>query len=121
MWVGIMPFNHSYTHIHWHMVTPNIPKARHPINDITPTSTWYDEHMTWYDKHMTWLNPSVGNSFLKRKIYDWQSTYQSDAIPIPIFPPSPLPGQKNSVNFMGRLAREVLRQTDPQTTTYVGK
>jgi hypothetical protein len=25
------------------------------------------------------------NQFLKKKVYDWQSTWQSDAIPIPQF------------------------------------
>lgn len=65
------------------------------------------------------------NSFLKKKVYDWQSTYQSDAIPIPQFPPlqerptSGANGKEVSVNFMGRLARELLCQTDPRTTVYV--
>ena len=40
---------------------------------------------------------------------DWQSIYQSTAIPIPRFPPV-----DNSVNFVGRLAREIIRITDPR-------
>jgi hypothetical protein len=36
------------------------------------------------------------NSFLAKKIYDWQSTYQSDAIPIPKWQPL----DRESVNFM---------------------
>ena len=47
------------------------------------------------------------NSFLRQKIYDWQSIYQSSTIPIPRFP-----RVDNSVNFIGRLAREILRITD---------
>lgn len=60
------------------------------------------------------------NSFLKKKIYPWQSTYQSEAIPIPVFPSEPqAKGGENSVNFMGRLVREVLNQTHPARTVYV--
>lgn len=54
------------------------------------------------------------NSFLRQKVHDWQSVYQSKDIPIPRFPPV-----DGSVNFIGRLAREVLRQTAPATTTYI--
>jgi len=65
------------------------------------------------------------NSFLKQKVYDWQSTFQSDAIPIPVFPPlqeRALTGhnaKEMSINFMGRLTRELLCQTDPKNTVYV--
>lgn len=55
------------------------------------------------------------NSFLKKKVFDWQSIYQSDAIPIPQFPSQ----DKASVNFMGRLVRELLAQTDPRKTVYI--
>ncbi|CAB4023119.1 WASH complex subunit strumpellin, partial [Paramuricea clavata] len=54
------------------------------------------------------------NSFLRTKVYDWQSIYQSTTIPIPIFPPV-----DESVNFIGRLAREILRITDPKSTCYI--
>lgn len=50
------------------------------------------------------------NEFLRKKVQDWQSEYQTVAIPIPTFPPT----DTNSVNFIGRLAREILRQTDPK-------
>ena len=43
------------------------------------------------------------------QVQDWQSIYQSTAIPIPRFPPV-----DNSVNFVGRLAREIIRITDPR-------
>lgn len=49
------------------------------------------------------------NSFLRNKIQSWQSIYQNKAIPIPDFPK-----MDNSVNFIGRLLRELLRITDPK-------
>lgn len=55
------------------------------------------------------------NEFLRKKVQDWQSEYQTVAIPIPSFPPT----DTNSVNFIGRLAREILRQTDPKYTLLV--
>ncbi|XP_076462616.1 WASH complex subunit 5-like [Babylonia areolata] len=54
------------------------------------------------------------NSFLRTKVQDWQSIYQSTAIPIPKFQMV-----DESVNFIGRLAREIIRITDPKTTTYI--
>ncbi|EDO30084.1 predicted protein [Nematostella vectensis] len=54
------------------------------------------------------------NSFLREKVHDWQSIYQSTAIPIPKFP-----RVDESVNFIGRLAREILRITDPRVTCYI--
>lgn len=56
------------------------------------------------------------NSFLKKKVFEWESMYQSKNIPIPLFP-----HVDNSVNFIGRLAREILRITDPKLTYYVDK
>lgn len=50
------------------------------------------------------------NSFLRSKVQDWQSSYQNPTIPIPIY----MPIDSMSVNFIGRLAREILRQTDPR-------
>ena len=41
------------------------------------------------------------------QVLDWQSVYQSQTIPIPIFTPV-----DDSVNFIGRLTREILRITD---------
>ncbi|KAK3865433.1 hypothetical protein Pcinc_028961 [Petrolisthes cinctipes] len=57
------------------------------------------------------------NQLVKKKISDHESSYQSTAIPIPKFPPS----DSNSVNFIGRLVREILRITDPKVTVYVGQ
>lgn len=58
-------------------------------------------------------------------MYDQQSRFQSDAIPIPQFAPVTERASKGehakapSVNFMGRLTREMLAQTDPKHTVYV--
>jgi WASH complex subunit strumpellin len=55
------------------------------------------------------------NLFLRNKVQDWESVYQSKAIPIPKFPQA----SPDSATFIGSLAREVLRLTDPKTTLYV--
>ncbi|KAJ8877566.1 hypothetical protein PR048_022021 [Dryococelus australis] len=55
------------------------------------------------------------NSFLRHKVQDWQSIHQSRTVPIPIFSPV----DSASVNFIGRLAREIIRITDPKMTVYV--
>ena len=52
------------------------------------------------------------NSFLRTKVQDWQSVHQSRAIPIPSFPPASQ--DPTSVNFIGRLARELIKITDPK-------
>uniref|UniRef100_A0A4W5JY73 WASH complex subunit 5 n=1 Tax=Hucho hucho TaxID=62062 RepID=A0A4W5JY73_9TELE len=54
------------------------------------------------------------NSFLRTKIQDWQSVYQSTHIPIPKFP-----SVDESATFIGRLCREILRITDPKMTCYM--
>lgn len=48
------------------------------------------------------------------QVLDWQSIHQSQTIPIPSFPPV-----DSSVNFIGRLAREILRITDTRSTTFI--
>lgn len=54
------------------------------------------------------------NMFLKKEIQP-VSKYQSATIKIPTFPPT----DNESVNFIGRLLRELIRQTDYRTTTYL--
>uniref|UniRef100_A0A8C5V8R5 WASH complex subunit 5 n=1 Tax=Microcebus murinus TaxID=30608 RepID=A0A8C5V8R5_MICMU len=54
------------------------------------------------------------NNFLRTKIQDWQSMYQSTHIPIPKFSPV-----DESVTFIGRLCREILRITDPKMTCHI--
>ena len=53
--------------------------------------------------------PSHFIFFFSLQVSDWQSIYQSTTIRIPRFPPV-----DESVNFIGRLAREILRITDPK-------
>ena len=55
------------------------------------------------------------NSFLRQKVDVNQSIYQSRNIPIPMLAPL----DNLSVSFMGRLARELLRISDPRATIYV--
>lgn len=55
------------------------------------------------------------NAFVRQKVLDFESIYQSRAIPIPKYAPL----DAYSVNFIGRLTREVLRITDPRQTIYV--
>lgn len=50
------------------------------------------------------------NGFLRTKVHSWQSAYQSRYVPIPYYAPT----DSVSENFIGRLAREVIRSTDPR-------
>jgi WASH complex subunit strumpellin len=56
------------------------------------------------------------NTFLKQKVYEWQSQWQNAAIPIPSFPSIQ---DDISRTFMGRLIREILHQTDPRRSVYI--
>jgi WASH complex subunit strumpellin len=56
------------------------------------------------------------NTFLKQKVYEWQSQFQNAAIPIPSFPSIQ---DDVSRTFMGRLIREILHQTDPRRSVYI--
>lgn len=67
----------------------------------------------WQEEILRIMNYNVEkecNSFLRNKILDWQSEYQSTMIPIPSYPPTDL----QCVTFIGRLAHEILRITDPK-------
>lgn len=50
------------------------------------------------------------NTFQTNHIQDWQSKFQSTAVPIP----RPTSTDPRSATFIGRLAREILRITDPK-------
>lgn len=56
------------------------------------------------------------NGFLRNKVHTWESTYQSRHVPIPIYPPT----DNNSENFIGRLAREIIRLTDSRYVSNFG-
>ena len=62
---------------------------------------------------MQYNTEQEANRFLKKKIYDEESKFQSRAIPIPTFKPV-----DGSINFMGRTVGALLRMTDPSTTIY---
>ncbi|KAL3276150.1 hypothetical protein HHI36_020869 [Cryptolaemus montrouzieri] len=55
------------------------------------------------------------NGFLRSKVHAWDSQYQNRIIPIPLYAPV----DSMSVNFIGRLAREIIRITDPRNTVYI--
>jgi WASH complex subunit strumpellin len=72
----------------------------------------------WQEEFSRIVNYNVEqecNDFLTKKVYDWNSSYQSEAIPIPRFPRT----DNVSITFMGRLAREMLMQTDSRRVIYV--
>ena len=50
------------------------------------------------------------NTFQSNYVLDWQSRFQSAVVPIP----KPQPTDSRSATFIGRLAREILRVTDPK-------
>ena len=78
----------------------------------------------WQEEFSRIINFNVEqecNSFLKKKVFEYESIYQSKNIPIPVFPPISTGIGEISVNFIGRLAREILRMTDPKTTYYIEK
>ncbi|KAF7278026.1 hypothetical protein GWI33_008946 [Rhynchophorus ferrugineus] len=54
------------------------------------------------------------NGFLRNKIHSWQSVYQSRYVPIPSFPST-----DDSVNFIGRLSREIIRLIEPRSAVYL--
>lgn len=50
------------------------------------------------------------NGFLRNKVHTWESAFQSRYVPIPLYPTI----DNVSENFIGRLAREIIRLTDPK-------
>eukprot|EP01083_Nonionella_stella_P102334 291036_1 len=67
----------------------------------------------WQEEFQRIINYCVeqeSNRFLRRKIFDHQSLYQSDAIPIPRF--------KCRYNFLGRVINELIAKTHPTETIY---
>lgn len=54
-------------------------------------------------------------------MFAYESIFQSKNIPIPLYPPVQSSTGEISVTFIGRLAREILRITDPRTTYYIEK
>ncbi|ETW08085.1 hypothetical protein, variant [Aphanomyces invadans] len=72
----------------------------------------------WHEELSRVINYNVEaecNRYLKKKVYDRTSQYQSRAIPIPRFSP---PKDDPSINFMGRLMHALFLMTDPHETVY---
>ncbi|XP_022909938.2 WASH complex subunit 5 [Onthophagus taurus] len=73
---------------------------------------------TWQEEVTRIINYNVEqecNGFLRNKVHAWESVYQSRIIPIPSYSPI----DTVSENFIGRLAREIIRLTDTKTTSYI--
>eukprot|EP01063_Lacrimia_lanifica_P030284 TRINITY_DN4794_c0_g1_i1.p1 TRINITY_DN4794_c0_g1~~TRINITY_DN4794_c0_g1_i1.p1 ORF type:complete len:1175 (+),score=547.54 TRINITY_DN4794_c0_g1_i1:144-3668(+) len=74
----------------------------------------------WQEEFERMVNFHVemeANNYLTKKVLSWESRFQSTAIPIPNnFPPV---AGVNCTNYMGRLAQELLRQTDSRVVTYI--
>lgn len=56
------------------------------------------------------------NSFMQKKLYYWQSKYQSDSIPIPHFERA---SEKDAYSFFGRIVQNLLTMTDPRRCMYI--
>ncbi|CRL01964.1 CLUMA_CG015404, isoform A [Clunio marinus] len=105
------------------LVVENLTKLSKIIDGYRRSFEYIQDYLNinglkiWQEEVMRLINFNVEqecNSFMRRKIQF--SRYQSDAIPIPIHPP--LQGD-SSINFIGRLGREMLRITEPKSTIYV--
>ncbi|KRT79258.1 hypothetical protein AMK59_7788 [Oryctes borbonicus] len=72
----------------------------------------------WQEEVTRTINYNVEqecNGFLRNKVHDWESAYQSRHVPIPFYPPT----DNISENFIGRLAREMIKLTDLKSTLYI--
>lgn len=56
------------------------------------------------------------NSFMQKKLYYWQSQFQSDSIPIPYFERA---SDKDAYSFLGKMVQHLLSMTDPRRCTYL--
>lgn len=56
------------------------------------------------------------NAFMQKKLYPWNSKYQSESIPIPYFQPE---SEGATYSFLGNIVRNLLTMTDPRATVYV--
>eukprot|EP01028_Stygiella_incarcerata_P009464 TRINITY_DN449_c0_g1_i1.p1 TRINITY_DN449_c0_g1~~TRINITY_DN449_c0_g1_i1.p1 ORF type:complete len:1158 (-),score=300.28 TRINITY_DN449_c0_g1_i1:279-3752(-) len=79
--------------------------------NIYGVKIWHDE----FSRIVNYFVEQECNSFLTTAVPEYLSEYQSDVIPIPRFPRR----DAESHNCMGRLVREILRQTNPTSTIYV--
>jgi len=62
-----------------------------------------------------YVEQECNSHFHSNYVQDWQSRFQSTAVPIP----KPISTDSRSVTVIGQLANEILRITDPKTTVFV--
>ncbi|KAJ7551564.1 hypothetical protein O6H91_06G020600 [Diphasiastrum complanatum] len=75
---------------------------------------WQEE----YTRVVNFNTEQECNSYLKRKIKAWRSSFQNPEIPIPLFPP-PSKDLSKASNFMGRIVYKLLHLTDPTRSMYL--
>lgn len=73
----------------------------------------------WLEEYSRIVNFNVEmecNSFMKKKLYHWQSKYQSDSIPIPYYERK---NEREPYSFLGRVVQVLLILTNPTKVMYV--
>ncbi|CAM6121354.1 unnamed protein product [Calypogeia fissa] len=68
--------------------------------------TWQEE----FTRIIDFNTEQECSTFLRRKVRDWESAFQTTAVPIPSYP-APDQDQSKSLNFMGRLVKKLLHMT----------
>eukprot|EP01004_Peranema_trichophorum_P009192 NODE_793_length_2356_cov_78.412450_g382_i1.p1 GENE.NODE_793_length_2356_cov_78.412450_g382_i1~~NODE_793_length_2356_cov_78.412450_g382_i1.p1 ORF type:complete len:750 (+),score=150.00 NODE_793_length_2356_cov_78.412450_g382_i1:316-2250(+) len=115
---------HHHSHSHADALVERMTKLAVLLNGMKSSFEYLQDYMCvyglkiWQEEFSRIVNYNVEQEcceFLKKKVFDWDSQYQSDHIPIPKFDRL----DDLSVNFMGRLLREIQHQTDSKKTTYV--
>ncbi|EAN79204.1 hypothetical protein, conserved [Trypanosoma brucei brucei TREU927] len=56
------------------------------------------------------------NAFLQKKLYPWESQYQSESIPIPYFEPTP---GRSTYSFLGGISQHLIAITDPSHALFL--
>lgn len=75
----------------------------------------------WQEEVSRIINYNIeqeANRYLKKKVLDHNSKYQSKVIPIPRFQSPGGPLSSGTVNFMGRVMNALMAMTSPETTIF---
>jgi WASH complex subunit strumpellin len=119
----VLQFNEKQKSSKELLVTEKLKKLAKIIKGLKSTFEYVQDYLNinglliWKEEMMRIVNYNVEqecNTFQKKKIQF--SRFQSDSIPIPTFQPA---ANDPSISFIGRLAREILKVTDPKNTLYV--
>lgn len=119
----VLQFNEKSKNSKELLVVEKLNKLSKIIKGLKMTFEYVQDYLNinglliWKEEIMRIINFNVEqecNSFKKKKLQF--SRFQNDSIPIPSFQQMP---NDPSVTFIGRLAREILKISDPKTTIYV--